>query len=105
MIYTVTLNPAIDYYITLEEFQEKELNSCEDAYTIVGGKGINVSKVLDNFGIKTLALGFVGGFTGDYIKKDFRLAKMREQFPELEENTRINIKMRSEERRVGKECR
>ncbi len=95
MIYTVTLNPAIDYYIELEEFQEQELNHCENSYTIMGGKGINVSKVLDNFGIKTLALGFVGGFTGDYIKKDFCLAKMKEQFTELKENTRINIKMKT----------
>lgn len=61
----------------------------------MGGKGINVSKVLDNFGIKTLALGFVGGFTGDYIKKDFCLAKMKEQFTELKENTRINVKMKT----------
>lgn len=95
MIYTVTLSPAIDYYIELEEFQEQELNHCENSYTIMGGKGINVSKVLDNFGIKTLALGFVGGFTGDYIKKDFCLAKMKEQFTELKENTRINIKMKT----------
>lgn len=95
MIYTVTLNPAIDYYIELEEFQEQELNHCENSYTIMGGKGINVSKVLDNFGIKTLALGFVGGFTGDYIKKDFCLAKMKEQFTELKENTRINVKMKT----------
>ncbi|MCF0161084.1 MAG: 1-phosphofructokinase [Fusobacterium necrophorum] len=95
MIYTVTLNPAIDYYIELEEFQEQELNNCENSYTIMGGKGINVSKVLDNFGIKTLALGFIGGFTGDYIKKDFCLAKMKEQFTELKENTRINVKMKT----------
>lgn len=95
MIYTVTLNPAIDYYIELEEFQEQELNHCENSYTIMGGKGINVSKVLDNFGIKTLALGFIGGFTGDYIKKDFCLAKMKEQFTELKENTRINVKMKT----------
>ncbi|KDE68881.1 phosphofructokinase [Fusobacterium necrophorum BFTR-2] len=95
MIYTVTLNPAIDYYIELEEFQEQELNNCENSYIIMGGKGINVSKVLDNFGIKTLALGFVGGFTGDYIKKDFCLAKMKEQFTELKENTRINVKMKT----------
>ncbi|WP_339980501.1 1-phosphofructokinase family hexose kinase [Fusobacterium necrophorum] len=50
---------------------------------------------MDNFGIKTLALGFIGGFTGDYIKKDFCLAKMKEQFTELKENTRINVKMKT----------
>ena len=51
MIYTVTLNPAIDYYISMNEFNEGELNSIENGYTLPGGKGINVSKVL-----KTLVL-------------------------------------------------
>ena len=64
MIYTVTLNPAIDYYVVMKDFHEGNLNQAEEGYTLPGGKGINVSKVLKNFGKESVALGFVGGFTG-----------------------------------------
>ena len=67
MIYTLTLNPAIDYYMSMGNFQLGSLNSLEEGYTLPGGKGINVSKVLKNFSVESKALGFVGGFTGDYI--------------------------------------
>ena len=46
MIYTLTLNPAIDYYMSMDNFKLGELNSLEEGYTLPGGKGINVSKVL-----------------------------------------------------------
>ena len=46
MIYTLTLNPAVDYYIDINNFEEGELNKVNNAYTLAGGKGINVSKVL-----------------------------------------------------------
>ena len=72
MIYTLTLNPAVDYYIDMESFEEGDLNKVNNAYTLAGGKGINVSKVLKNFNIESIALGFCGGFTGDYIKKDIK---------------------------------
>lgn len=97
MIYTITLNPAIDYYIELRHFQEKDLNSSEKGYSLMGGKGINVSKVLHNFGKTSLALGFIGGYTGDYIQKSFHLEGMKENFTLLTEDSRINIKMKTEE--------
>lgn len=96
MIYTVTLNPAIDYYISMNEFNEGELNSIENGYTLPGGKGINVSKVLKNFGVESTALGFAGGFTGDYIRKNLREYGITEELVELKENTRINIKMKTD---------
>lgn len=96
MIYTVTLNPAIDYYIVMDQFVEGELNSVKDGYTLAGGKGINVSKVLKNFGRENTALGFVGGFTGDYIKNSLKDYGVTGKFVELEENTRINIKLKSQ---------
>ncbi len=98
MIYTVTLNPAIDYYIVMDKFVEGELNSLRDGYTLAGGKGINVSKVLKNFGRENTALGFVGGFTGDYIKNSLKTYGVEGNFVELAENTRINIKMKTEEK-------
>ena len=55
--------------MSMGNFQLGSLNSLEEGYTLPGGKGINVSKVLKNFSVESKALGFVGGFTGDYIKK------------------------------------
>ena len=96
MIYTVTLNPAVDYYIGLDNFQEERLNQVKTAYTFPGGKGINVSKVLKNFSVESVCLGFVGGFTGEYIKKDLITNGIKEKFVEIKEPTRINIKMKTE---------
>ena len=95
MIYTLTLNPAIDYYIDMNNFEEGELNKVNNAYTLAGGKGINVSKVLKNFNIDSEALGFCGGFTGDYIKKHLKDYGIKENFIYLEEDTRINIKLKT----------
>ena len=96
MIYTLTLNPAIDYYIDMNNFEEGELNKVNNAYTLAGGKGINVSKVLKNFNIDSAALGFCGGFTGDYIKKHLKEYGIKESFIYLEEDTRINIKLKTD---------
>lgn len=97
MIYTLTLNLAIDYYMSMENFQLGSLNSLEEGYTLPGGKGINVSKVLKNFSIESKALGFVGGFTGDYIKKHLNEYEIESDFIELQENTRINIKLKTKD--------
>lgn len=97
MIYTLTLNPAIDYYMSMENFQLGSLNSLEEGYTLPGGKGINVSKVLKNFSVESKALGFVGGFTGDYIKKHLNEYEIESDFIELQENTRINIKLKTKD--------
>ena len=97
MIYTLTLNPAIDYYMSMENFQLGSLNSLEEGYTLPGGKGINVSKVLKNFSVESKALGFVGGFTGDYIIKHLNEYEIESDFIELQENTRINIKLKTKD--------
>ena len=96
MIYTVTLNPAVDYYISMKEFQEGGLNLIDNGYTLPGGKGINVSKVLKNFGVESTALGFAGGFTGNYIRTALKDYGISEKLVELKENTRINIKLKTE---------
>ncbi len=96
MIYTLTLNPAIDYYIDMNKFEEGELNKVNNAYTLPGGKGINVSKVLKNFGVESEALGFYGGFTGNYIKNHLKDYGIKDGFIELEEDTRINVKLKTD---------
>lgn len=95
-IYTVTLNPAIDHYISFKEenkFCEGKLNKVTNSYSLAGGKGINVSKVLNNYTVPSTALGFVGGFTGDFIKNNLIKEKVNFDFTTLEEETRINIKI------------
>ena len=103
MIYTVTLNPALDYNIQFDKFETGTLNPAKLSYFLAGGKGINVSKVLKNLGKSSVAMGFVGGFTGDYIKRELSDMGIKYDFIELSENTRVNIKLkdRSEETEIA----
>ncbi|WP_058308962.1 1-phosphofructokinase [Gracilibacillus massiliensis] len=96
MIYTVTLNPAIDYVVQVEKFRAGQVNRSKADYKEAGGKGINVSRVLDRFGVSSTALGFVGGFTGKFITDYLTSMEIRHRFVELTEDTRINVKMKSE---------
>ena len=64
MIYTMTFNPSIDYIVTVDHFQIGSVNRTSKEFLLPGGKGINVSIVLNNLGIKSTALGFIAGFTG-----------------------------------------
>ena len=68
MIYTCTITPSLDYTTYLPEFRSGELNRTEDVYYYPGGKGINVSRVLRRLDVDSIAIGFVGGFTGNYIE-------------------------------------
>ncbi len=96
MIYTVTLNPAIDYVINLEELKIGEILSSKREGIYFGGKGINVSLVLKELGVKSVALGFVAGFTGEAINKFLNKSKIKTDFITLKEgNSRINVKLRS----------
>ena len=99
MIYTLTLNPAIDYYVVMKEFVEGSLNTAEEGYTLAGGKGINVSKVLKNFGKDSIALGFIGGFTGSFIKNDLKNCNISEKFIELEEKYKNKLKVKNRKKR------
>ena len=68
MVYTVTFNPAIDYVIQMDELKTGSVNRSKSERMYCGGKGINVSLVLAELGIKSKALGFVAGFTGKAIE-------------------------------------
>ena len=69
MIYTVTLNPALDYVVRVEHFTPGKVNRTVKEEIFYGGKGINVSAVLANLGYESTALGFVAGFTGQEIQR------------------------------------
>lgn len=93
MIYTLTLNPALDYDIYLDSFREEELNLSKEINIRAGGKGINVSKLLANLEVKSKALGYTGGFVGSFIEKDLYKEGIETDFVELEGTTRINVKI------------
>jgi len=97
MIYTVTFNPSIDYVINVENFQPGAVNRVLSENKYPGGKGINVSRVLNNLGIKNKALGFIGGFTGEFIKNSLEGEGVDTDFIELNDDTRINVKLKSNE--------
>lgn len=95
MIYTVTLNPSIDYVLRLNSFKAGAVNRAFDGEYYVGGKGINVSRVLSQLGLESTALGFVGGFTGDEIENRIRDNRITPEFIRLStEISRINVKIR-----------
>ncbi|MEH7083079.1 1-phosphofructokinase [Neobacillus drentensis] len=95
MIYTLTLNPSVDYIVKLESFQIGELNRTVDEAKFPGGKGINVSTVLNQFDTSSIALGFVGGFTGAYIEQYLHKEKIETDFVQVDEDTRINVKLKT----------
>lgn len=98
MIYTVTFNPAIDYVVELVSFNIGEINRTTREYMNLGGKGVNVSRVLTNLEVPNVALGFVAGFTGDALRNGLERMGVKTDFIGLEEgNTRINVNIKGVE--------
>lgn len=95
MIYTLTLNPSIDYIVSLDEVKFGELNRIQEEHFLAGGKGINVSRVLNNLEYESTALGFMGGFTGQFVKSELEAEEIKTDFIEIAEPTRINIKLKT----------
>ena len=95
MIYTLTLNPAIDYVVTLPGFCEGAVNRSTEEEMFFGGKGINVSIILKRLGISSTALGFTAGFTGEAIEQGLSEQGIAADFIRLARgNSRINVKLR-----------
>lgn len=97
MIYTVTLNPSVDYIVEVEEFTLGGLNRMKRDMKLPGGKGINVSRVLKQLGVGNTATGFLGGFTGGYIEQWLRQERIASDFVHIADDTRINIKLKAGE--------
>ena len=96
MIYTLTLNPSIDYSMFPVLFSAGEINRSEEELVSFGGKGINVSAILSRLGVENRALGFVGGFSGKEIERLSCRAGIECDFCEISENSRINVKIISD---------
>lgn len=94
MIYTLTYNPSIDHLIFISSVNVGSLNRSEREAYYYGGKGVNVSQILQELGIPNTALGFVAGFTGDEIERGLKSKGCFTDFVHLPEgNSRINTKI------------
>lgn len=97
MIYTITFNPALDYIIGMDEFNLGYVNRTSSEHIFAGGKGINVSIVLNNLGVDNKALGFIAGFTGDEIERRVKEFGCKTDFIKLENGmSRINVKIKAD---------
>ncbi len=102
MIYTCTTNPSLDYYITLDKVERGKNNRSDMEMFDAGGKGVNVSIVLNNFRIPSVALGFLGGFTKDfYLSFISNYPNVQPLFTTIADNTRINLKIMDSQWETG----
>lgn len=95
MIYTVTYNPSLDYYVQVNNIKSGVVNRTVSERLAVGGKGINVSLAVKELGEQTLALGFVAGFTGKYIREKVAELGLEHDFIDVNGQSRINVKIKS----------
>lgn len=96
MIYTLTFNPALDYIVNITDYREGFVNRTNNEKILPGGKGINVSVVLSNLSVENTALGFVGGFSGNYLISLLEERNINTDFVFIDGgNTRINLKIKS----------
>ena len=96
MIYTITFNPAVDLVIQVPNCQLGALNRSQGEEYVAGGKGINMSVLLKRLGIDNIATGFLGGFSGEYIKEFLESEGINPRFISVEGTTRINVKIKGE---------
>ena len=92
-IICVTLNPAIDKTIFVDQLELGYVNRAEDVHHEIGGKGINVAKVLANFGVKSIVTGFSGGIWNDMLRTKLMKSGIETKFFKLIHDTRINTKI------------
>jgi 1-phosphofructokinase len=96
MIYTVTLNPSLDYVLTFNSLAVGEVNRTTTSTLKAGGKGLNVSAALCKLRTENIALGFLGGFVGEEIKRQLKGTGITHDFTAISDNSRINIKLKHE---------
>lgn len=96
MVYTVTFNPSLDYIVAVDDFQLGMTNRTSSELILPGGKGVNVSTLLNNLGIANTAFGFAAGFTGKAIISMLEKNGVKADFIEIEDGlSRINFKLKN----------
>lgn len=97
MIYTVTLNPSIDYVVSIEQMNVGLVNRLDGANKFPGGKGINVSRILNELDVSNTAFGFLGGFTGEFVEHSLKKLQVGSDFIKIKDDTRINVKIHAQQ--------
>ncbi|WP_270306528.1 1-phosphofructokinase [Streptococcus infantarius] len=97
MIYTVTLNPSIDFIVRLDHLELGSVNRMTSDDKFAGGKGINVSRILQRLDVDNTAIGFIGGFTGRFVEDGLTAEGIKTNFVQVSEDTRINVKIKAGE--------
>jgi len=100
MIYTITLNPAIDKTVYVENLKVNQLNRVKESCQSVGGKGINVSKALKVLNSDSIAMGIVAGATGDFLISELNKAGITCRFQKVAGITRTNLKIINDDRQL-----
>ncbi|MBK5240816.1 1-phosphofructokinase [Clostridium sp.] len=93
MIITVTLNPAVDKTVEVDNCTINSVNRVSSIKLDAGGKGINVSKVVKSLNGESIALGVLAGKTGEFIKDYLDTEKIKNDFVFVTGETRTNIKI------------
>lgn len=93
VIYTVTLNPSVDFIRRIENMHIGEINYSTDDRMSAGGRAIMVSRMLHRLSIPTTATGFVGGHTGSYIEEELDREGILHDFIRTQSNTRLNLSL------------
>lgn len=97
MIYTVTLNPSTDFIVRLDHLELGSVNRMTSDDKFAGGKGINVSRILQRLDVDNTATGFIGGFTGRFVENGLIAEGIKTNFVQVSEDTRINVKIKAGE--------
>lgn len=97
MIYTITFNPSLDYVMHVDTFVLGETNRSNHEAIFAGGKGFNVSTILQELGLENTAIGFVAGFSGEEIIRSLANRGFHTNMIQLQDGmSRINVKMKGE---------
>lgn len=94
MLYTLTLNPSIDYAVEIDDITIGATNYSNNEYMLPGGKGINVSRILNQLKVANESIGFIGGYTGQFIEEWLNKEQAQSHFIHVDGDTRINIKLK-----------
>ncbi len=101
MILTVTANPTIDRVYFIDGFETGKVHRADRVTQSAGGKGINVARVAKILGRETSAMGFVGGYTGEYIKSEVEKQGITPLFTDIEGETRTNVNISDKSGKSG----
>lgn len=102
-VLTITLNPALDKTVTIDKFINGGLNRVKGLRIDAGGKGINVTKVLNKFDVNVIATGLIAGIQGQNILKLLSEEGIEAQFLEIPGETRTNLKVVEQNKNITTE--